>query len=46
MKKTLIAFALLGMALIPAFTVAPAAFANDSSSIHSPLPQDKMLAPW
>lgn len=46
MKKTLIAFALLGMALIPSFTVAPAAFASDSSSIHSPLAQDTMLSPW
>lgn len=46
MKKSLIAFALCGMAFVPALTSASAAFASDSSSVNSPLPQDKMLYPW
>lgn len=46
MKKSIITLALCGMALVPGLTVAQAAFASDSSSTSSPLPQDKMLYPW
>lgn len=46
MKKTLMTFAVCGLALTPAVGFVDNASASDNSSIHSTLPQDHMLTPW